>query len=104
MSGQRDPSWLGKAHFPCRCTEGCTAATCLCSLPARVNSRAPGASSRQGASSMYRVNGLSAPIEARGEDGVRRENFHLWLAGDAEFLDTGHEPVTNKGVKRFARL
>src|SRR3954468_24205461 len=50
------------------------------------------------------VHGLSALIEARGEDGVCRENLHVWLPGDAELLDAGHEPATNEGVKRFAWL
>ena len=48
------------------------------------------------------IRDVSVPIVARGEDGVRRENFHLWLPGDAELLDAGHEPVADERVKSFA--
>ena len=42
-----------------------------------------------------------APVKCRGEDSVRREDFHLRFAWNAEFPDSGHQPVAYEGIKRF---
>jgi hypothetical protein len=42
-----------------------------------------------------------APVKCRGEDSVRQEDFHLRFAWNAEFLDSGHQPVAYEGIKRF---
>jgi hypothetical protein len=42
-----------------------------------------------------------APVKCRGEVSVRQEDFHLRFAWNAEFLDSGHQPVAYEGIKRF---
>ena len=41
-------------------------------------------------------------VKCRGEESARREDFHLRFAWNAEFLDSGHQPVSYEGTKSFS--